>query len=177
MSLWSTVRGLFGDNPSYVVVWREQSSVGTVMRGEPINARPVGNAERAWRWCRRNPVVAGLTAAVVASLLAGVVISAHFGIQADNRAKDALRERDRADAKAIEAATEKGRADQKAVEAEASAASTAPNTTSRSTLFSREMASTSINSSRFILYRLRLLGSPRAPRQARPREPARTAGL
>src|SRR3954468_20263840 len=32
----------------------------------------------------------------------------------------------------------------------ASAASTAPKTTSRSTFFSREMASTSINSSRFI---------------------------
>ncbi len=36
----------------------------------------------------------------------------------------------------------------------ASAASTAPNTTSRSTLFSREIASTSINISRFILLSL-----------------------
>jgi tetratricopeptide (TPR) repeat protein/predicted Ser/Thr protein kinase len=35
--------------------------------GMPIVARPVGRPERLWRWCRRNPLLAGATA--VASLL------------------------------------------------------------------------------------------------------------
>jgi WD40 repeat protein/tetratricopeptide (TPR) repeat protein/predicted Ser/Thr protein kinase len=43
--------------------------------GEPVQARPVGRAERLWRWCRRNPAVATL-AAIVAALLAGVALSA-----------------------------------------------------------------------------------------------------
>jgi WD40 repeat protein/serine/threonine protein kinase len=38
---------------------------------EPIRARRISRAEWFWRWCRRNPVVAGLTAALVVVFLAG----------------------------------------------------------------------------------------------------------
>jgi eukaryotic-like serine/threonine-protein kinase len=41
------------------------------LRGESIHARPAGRPERAWRWCRRNPGVAGLAASLFVVLVAG----------------------------------------------------------------------------------------------------------
>jgi WD40 repeat protein/tRNA A-37 threonylcarbamoyl transferase component Bud32 len=49
--------------------------LGRFQRGEPIQARPAGQVERVWRWCRRNPALAGSLATAVLLLFAGVVAS------------------------------------------------------------------------------------------------------
>jgi ABC-type amino acid transport substrate-binding protein len=43
--------------------------------GRPIQARPIRNGERFWRWCGRNPAIAGLSAAAIV-LLSTVVLLA-----------------------------------------------------------------------------------------------------
>jgi tetratricopeptide (TPR) repeat protein len=45
------------------------------LSGEPIQARPLGRVERAWRWTKRNPRVAGLTASVAVLLVAVAAMS------------------------------------------------------------------------------------------------------
>jgi WD40 repeat protein len=52
---------------------------------ETISARPVGGAERAWRWCRRNRTVATLLGTLIVALAAGTGISSYFAIAANRQ--------------------------------------------------------------------------------------------
>ena len=49
--------------------------LGRWLADKPILRRPVGRLERGWRWCKRNPVVAGLTGTVSILLVAAIVLS------------------------------------------------------------------------------------------------------
>jgi WD40 repeat protein len=70
--------------------------LGRYLGGEPIHARPVGKAQRAWMWCRRNPWLAGALGSTAAALLGLAVMSLLYASQS-NRAR--LREKaDRIDA-------------------------------------------------------------------------------
>ena len=55
--------------------------------GEVIHSAPSSRAEYAWRWCRRYPLVAGLTATVGLLLVAGTVVSSYFAKIASDRAE------------------------------------------------------------------------------------------
>ena len=67
------------------------------LNGEPIVARPISRTERAWRWCKRNPIVATLSAAVIVSVLAGTAISTLLAIEARHRAIGEARQRKEAE--------------------------------------------------------------------------------
>jgi serine/threonine protein kinase/WD40 repeat protein len=56
----------------------------------PIRARRATAAEQAWRWCRRNPAVASLIAAVLLVLTAGVVVASIFAVRADAERANAV---------------------------------------------------------------------------------------
>jgi hypothetical protein len=85
------------------------------LNGEPIEARPVGQAERLWRWCRRNRAVAALSFALIFVFVASfVAVFAQW--------RQALEERDEKEKARKEATRREGEAVQARLEATRSTA-------------------------------------------------------
>ncbi len=55
--------------------------VNRYLEGRPIRARPVGNIERARRWCRRNPLLAGAFGSVALLLAVIAAVSLWYSAQ------------------------------------------------------------------------------------------------
>ncbi|MCA8997324.1 MAG: protein kinase [Planctomycetaceae bacterium] len=71
------------------------------LAGVPISARRVASAERAWRWCARNPVVSALVVLIVLSLIAGITTTSLFAYRASQKALSEFQSRKQA-TKALE---------------------------------------------------------------------------
>jgi hypothetical protein len=55
------------------------------LKGEPIQARPVGRTERALKWVRRNPLPAALAAVITLALTAVAVVALAYNARLENQ--------------------------------------------------------------------------------------------
>jgi WD40 repeat protein len=87
--------------------------LGRYLRGETILARPIGRLARAGRWCRRNPLIAALTATAGLLLVLVAVVATVGYVNTSNAlkgeahqrklAEDALYESQQSEARAVAA--------------------------------------------------------------------------
>lgn len=80
-----------------------QQDLQRFLNGEPIVARKVSAIERLRSWCRRNPLIASLTAGVFLSLALGTGVSSYFAIVASEQAVSERTQRGIAERKEREA--------------------------------------------------------------------------
>ncbi len=78
-------------NRRYATAHALADELGRFLERKPILARPVSRPEKAWRWCRRNPVVAALAATLGLVFVLGFAGVTWQGHRASKAAADARR--------------------------------------------------------------------------------------
>jgi tetratricopeptide (TPR) repeat protein len=86
--------------------------LGRYLDGKPILARPVGMLGQSWRWCRRNPVVASLLAALLLALAGGFTGVTALWLQTRAHLAEATYQRERAEENEREADDQRRRAEE-----------------------------------------------------------------
>ena len=71
------------------------TTLGRFLTNQPIHARPITRLERTWRWCRRRPAIATLTAALICVVCGGLVGVSSQWIRAERNAREELLARKR----------------------------------------------------------------------------------
>lgn len=87
------------------------SELDRYLAGLPIQSRQITRLDRAWRWCKRNPVVTGLSSALLLTLVVGLLVSSLLAIAANQESM-------RADERATYADQQKQLADENAAKAD-----------------------------------------------------------
>ena len=74
-------------NRRYATASELSADLKRFLQDQPIVARPIGQLERLWRWCRRYPARAGLIAASGVVLLAAVAVgvAVTYQVQLENK--------------------------------------------------------------------------------------------
>jgi tetratricopeptide (TPR) repeat protein len=96
----------------YVTAQALAEDLGRYLRGEPIHARPVSVGERLVRWCRRNPRMAGMAAAVLFLLVTVAVGSTSAAIRINREKAETEAARQRAHENYLTAEEQRTRAEE-----------------------------------------------------------------
>ncbi len=78
------------------------------LAGEPLQARPISELERVWRWCLRNRTVASLIALVCVLVLTGAIVATVSAVNYSNLADEERASRFRAEANLADMFTNSG---------------------------------------------------------------------
>lgn len=92
--------------------------LGRWLNGEPIQARAVSTAERVWRWCRRNPKIAALSATAVLFIALTAVMSSWAWVVTSAQASQIAVEKKKVEEQRDEAERQRAAADQQKAKAE-----------------------------------------------------------